>query len=322
MYFGFFAFSLIFLFFALVVGAFNDGITELSQADEYEKKLRKRTIIAAMLVVISIGFAVIPLIDSFTDEVIEIEQKSPYVLKFVHKTKYLQVQYEYSYDAPSTWYLWILAIGEGIYLLTMIGRPGRKKEEEIRRIKEHEAKKAYELEEKRKTREAEAQAIKFITDNFGKPDKIIHTVSSVPRPDWSRTVFFVFDKELMYYNDHVVRFNEIISCDYVDNSTVETKQTGTATTEISTDTGSMLGRAVVGGVLAGGAGAVIGGSTAKQTGETMIETNSVSVTKHNYTVIINTKNVRNPLLKIHCGEREQAMHDIVATLRAAIANNK
>ncbi len=326
MYFGYFIFSLTLLILAMSVGASVDSITELSQADEYEKKLRKRTIIAAIFAVISIGIAAVPLIDSFTDERIEVEVKSPYgnftTKEFRSQTKYLKVQYKESWDAPSTWYIWILALGGGVYLLSRIGKTRRSKEQQVNHIKELEAKEAYKLEVQRKTREAETQAIKFVTDNFGKPDKIIHTVSSAVRPDWSRTVFFVFDKELMYYNNRVVRFNEIISCDYVDNSRVETKQTGSATTDISTNTGSMLGRAVVGGVLAGGAGAIIGGSTAKKTGETVIETNSVSVTKHDYTVIINTKNVRNPLLKIPCGEREQAMHDIVATLKAAIANNK
>ena len=326
MYFGYFIFSLTLLAIAIWIGASVDGITELSQADEYETKLRKRTIIAAIFAVISIGIAAVPLIDSFTEERIEVEVQSPYSSykskEFWSQTKVLKIQYKDSWDAPSTWYIWILAIGGGVYLLSRIGKPGRGKEQQVNHIKELEAAKAYELEEQRKTREAETQAIKFVTDNFGKPDKIIHTVSSTVRPDWSRTVFFVFDKELMYYNNRVVRFNEIISCDYVDNSTVETKQTGSATTDISTNTGSMLGRAVVGGVLAGGAGAIIGGATARQTGETVIETNSVSVTKHDYTVIVNTKNVRNPLLKIPCGEREQAMHDIVATLKAAIANNK
>jgi len=57
----------------------------------------------------------------------------------------------------------------------------------------------------------------------------------------------------------------------VDDSTVTTIQSGTSASQAKT--GSMIGRAVVGGILTGGAGAVIGGVTGKR--ESVINTTSI-----------------------------------------------
>jgi len=48
----------------------------------------------------------------------------------------------------------------------------------------------------------------------------------------------------------------------VDSSTTSTSQSGTSTSKANT--GNMIGRAVVGGILIGGVGAVIGGLSAKR----------------------------------------------------------
>ncbi len=323
MYFLTFCVSLIVFVFATFTRINISLVDELSKIDEYEKELKKKTLIASLLTVLSICIAILPIIDEKTFEETTIKEKSQYSsyerTEVVNVSKLYKLQCKY--DTPSVWYIWILFISEGIYLFTCIGYPKKEKKERIKQITNNQFAEAIRIEKNRKEKETETEAIKFITENFGRPDKIIHTTPATP-PNWDRTVFFVFDKGLMYYNDRVVHFSELISCEYVDDSTIETQLTGTKTTESSTNTGSMLGRAVVGGILAGGAGAIIGGATAKQTGETKIETNSVSVTKHNYIIVINTANVRNPLLKINCGDCQQAVLDIVATLNAAIAKHK
>ena len=325
MYFIIFVISLILFITAICIGGSTIEFKELSQVNEFTKELHKRTLYASVITGIAIAIAIVPLIDASTFHSIKVKmednQNRTYT-KTIRESKIFRIRCSDDYYEPSTWYIWILLVVQGVYLMSCIGKTDRKTKEEVKRIKKEEAKKALLVVQQRKAREAETQAIKYVTEHFGKPDKIIHTSSSVSQPDWERTVFFIFDNELMYYNNQVIHFNELISCEYVDNSIVETNQTGKAITKTSTNTGNMLGRAVVGGMLAGGAGAIIGGATSKQTGETKIETHSVSITKHDYTIIVNTKNVRNPLLKIPCGDRQQVVHDIVATLNAAIANRK
>ena len=323
MYFIIFVISLIFFITAICIGGSTIEFKDLSQVNEFTKELHKRTLYASVITGIAIAIAIVPLIDASTFHSIKVKmednQNRTYT-KTIRESKIFRIKCSDDYYEPSTWYIWILLVVQGVYLMSCIGKTDRKTKEEVKRIKKEEAKKALLVVQQRKAREAETQAIKYVTEHFGKPDKIVHTSSSVLQPDWDRAVFFIFDNELIYYNNIVIHFNELISCEYVDNSIVETKQTGTAITKTSTNTGSMLGRAVVGGMLAGGAGTIIGGVTAKQTGETKIETNSVSITKHDYTILINTKNVRNPLVKIPCGDRQQVVHDIIATLNAAIAN--
>lgn len=126
----------------------------------------------------------------------------------------------------------------------------------------------------------------------------------------------------IYYKERVIAFNKIINCDYSDNAITTSTQKGTASSTIKTNTGSSIGRALVGGAIAGPAGAVIGGATAKKNAETKIQNRTVSSTKHNYTVRIHIADIVNPLLEIQCGENEEATHKIVSTIFAIIEQNQ
>ncbi len=126
----------------------------------------------------------------------------------------------------------------------------------------------------------------------------------------------------IYYKERVIAFNKIINCDYSDNASTTSTQKGTASSTIKTNTGSSIGRALVGGAIAGPAGAVIGGATAKQNAETKIINKTVSTTKHDFTIRIHIADIVNPLLEIKCGANEDATHKIVSTIFAIIEQNK
>ena len=64
-------------------------------------------------------------------------------------------------------------------------------------------------------------------------------------------------------NDNLYNFDDIIDFSLLDKQTVIQHHSG-STAETNTSTGSMIGRAVVGGVLTGGVGAAIGAATAKK----------------------------------------------------------
>lgn len=109
-------------------------------------------------------------------------------------------------------------------------------------------------------------------------------------------------------------FNEIIKCRVNDKQSI-IKGKVTATTK--SDNGSMIKRAVVGDVIAGGAGAVIGGATGTKT---TTYTQEDDIVNHNYTIEINTTRLDSPLVEIYLGKNERKTLKIEALLNAVIAN--
>lgn len=110
-------------------------------------------------------------------------------------------------------------------------------------------------------------------------------------------------------------FNDILGYSIQDNSvTIHSESTSTA----KTNTGSMLGRAAVGGVLLGGAGAVIGGATAKRD---IYNSAFESSVLHNYTVIITVNNLTSPNEIVKVGRDEDVLNRLTSTLTVILHNN-
>jgi hypothetical protein len=92
---------------------------------------------------------------------------------------------------------------------------------------------------------------------------------------------------------------EILSLEVIEDGQTVSHSTTTGGGEIKTSSGSMLGRAVVGGVLLGGVGAIIGGSTARKTttSEAVTHTNTVeNVNEIKLKMLVN--NTTKPLISI------------------------
>lgn len=126
---------------------------------------------------------------------------------------------------------------------------------------------------------------------------------------------------LLKYDQNVrVDFSTILSYNVRDNSSLESYSSGSiATSTTTTDTGSLLGRAAVGGIVAGGVGAIIGASSAKKNTETSFGGSfSTTTTKHDYTLYLNVNSLENPVIEIYFSQDEKALNETIATLNVIL----
>lgn len=127
---------------------------------------------------------------------------------------------------------------------------------------------------------------------------------------------FVFNEKnkKLWLNKTLYSFEDILDAEIEDLATQHTTGGDIVT---KTKTGSMIGRAVVGGVLTGGIGAIIGGATAKK--ESLVMPTKIH-TIHRYNVLITTRNLSNPLITISCNDNSNLAQKCLATLKAIIHN--
>lgn len=130
---------------------------------------------------------------------------------------------------------------------------------------------------------------------------------------------FVFEKsQVVIIKSKEYKFSDILSCSLVDDVTNETITTTTGKSK--TATGSMLGRAVVGGVLTGGLGAVAGAATAKR--NITEDASSKTTTVHDYFIYINTNNFQEPVISLHIGNDSGRAQRIIGVMNVIMAKNK
>lgn len=117
-------------------------------------------------------------------------------------------------------------------------------------------------------------------------------------------------------NHHLYNFEDILGYKVTDDAQSIQYFSGTSSTaETHTDTGSMLGRAAIGGIIGGTTGAIIGGTTAKK--NTTIVTPRTSVTseiKHNYRIDVTIDNLSHPLETILVGNNSEIANQIASIL--------
>ena len=83
---------------------------------------------------------------------------------------------------------------------------------------------------------------------------------------------------------------------------------GTSTTK--TDTGSLIGRTIIGGVLGGVPGAVIGGVTAKKT-TYEFPASLLDSSYRDYTIVLTVNNLNNPTITIHIGNSNEKTNELI-----------
>ena len=206
----------------------------------------------------------------------------------------------------------------------------KKKEEEIRnqmQIKEKERieRQRQAEEQLKQLQEKENEYVSSLNEKYGNCDKTIKIRQLHPQ---NFVDIFVFTQ-----SKHVViakkelSFSDILECTVNDDikvmETVQTFRDNSSATS-KTDTGSMIGRAIAGGVLLGGAGAFIGGSTAKR--NTVIEHGTDTSIhnkeiEHNYTVAITVKDISNPVININV-RSDTALKDEIFSLMKVIISMK
>lgn len=215
---------------------------------------------------------------------------------------------------------WILIVVSAISFLRILisrGTISDSVNEELAKREKREADRIAKEKAMAKKNETEAATISTMMSHY---DKVIPVDANeyTGYKGWANAFYVnVSDKKIIAAG-RLIEFSDLISCTFVDNSHVKSTQTGTANSQTKADNGSVVGRAVVGGIIGGGAGAVIGGATAQSNTTTQINTTTTTRTIHDYTVVINVKDILSPVCKIHCGENEKAVNEIVGTVNAIL----
>lgn len=188
-----------------------------------------------------------------------------------------------------------------------------------------------EKEEKEKQRLLQIEIIKNehnkyvskLVCKYGNRDKVIKLCTNNPDEIFEIMVFS--ESKHIVIGDTEFLFQDIIDCTVNDNAKeTETVQTykGDSIASTKTNTGSMIGRSVVGGLLLGDVGAIIGGSTAsKQTiiqhgTDTSIHNKHI---EHDYTIAITVRDVANPVIYINVGSNTQLKDEISSLMKVIIS---
>lgn len=138
---------------------------------------------------------------------------------------------------------------------------------------------------------------------------------------------YVFeDSTTIVLNGEEIAFDKILGFTLQDDSkTITTSDVASYTSTTKTSTGSMIGRAVVGGMLTGGLGAVAGAATAKKETITTPNQNQSTTTtsiKHKYICYVNVNDLANPIREIFLGEDSKMAQTVANIFNVIIERNK
>ena len=119
-----------------------------------------------------------------------------------------------------------------------------------------------------------------------------------------------------------IPFNMIIGFSLNDDSETILHNESAYKSITETDTGSMMGRAAIGGILLGSIGALAGATTAKkETITSPLVRQSTSIIKHNYSLFLNIDDLSNPLREIELGSDINKVQTIVNIFNIIIKRN-
>ena len=165
--------------------------------------------------------------------------------------------------------------------------------------------------------------VSTLVEKYGDYDKRIR-LTPKESIDIAEIIVFSQSKHIIIDKKELL-FSDILDCVVNDNIkervTVQTIR-GNSTATSKANTKNMIGRAVVGGVLLGGVGTIIGGSTAKR--NTVIEYGTDTSThnkevEHNYTVAITIKDISNPVLYLNVGSNTGLKDEIVSLMKVIMS---
>lgn len=166
-------------------------------------------------------------------------------------------------------------------------------------------------EKKRKIAKLEFEA------KYGVPDKTI----KITKIDDTFQVYYEYvhvfiAKSQIYIINKMYNFADIVGCFMSDDPEVIKGKISAIT---KTNNANMVARSLVGGALAGTAGAIIGGTTARRDTHLHQEKDRVY---HTYTIVVNINSLTDPVLTINVGPEENVANEIVGLLNVIISRNK
>lgn len=136
--------------------------------------------------------------------------------------------------------------------------------------------------------------------------------------------FFIFEESsMLVLKGEQIPFSKVLGFALNDDTETIVHNETQYTSTTKTSTGSMLGRAVVGGALLGGVGALAGATTAKKETVTVPSyANSSSTTKHHYALFVNLNDLSNPTREIKLGSDTKRAHNIANIFNIIIQRNQ
>lgn len=205
------------------------------------------------------------------------------------------------------WFLIIMIITGGISgAIWQNKKDEKEREERKRRQEERKIQKQAEFEQKSPIYNAQKEEL---ISKYGEPDKTF--IFEELNLQKEIIVFGKVNRIWLLGKD--LPMSDILSCTFNDNQRIEK---GSVSYETKTSTGNMAKRAIVGGVLTGGVGAVVGGATARK--ETTVTQENDKVI-HDYTVIININSLSEPIIRIPLGTDGTKVNEIVGLMNVIIS---
>lgn len=198
---------------------------------------------------------------------------------------------------------WVMVIGP-IVLISAILIWGQ-----IQKEKKKEKQEKERLERESKQAEYIAQKKQFLAEN-GTPDKTI----VVRELDLNSEIHVYEHSKKVFIMGKEYTFKDVLACSV---SSQERIEKGNIISVTGSDNGSVAGRAIVGGIIAGPAGAIIGGSTADKRTEISQDDDKVV---RDYTVNITMNSITDPIINIHTGEDVKLTNEVVSLMNVIIAN--
>lgn len=224
---------------------------------------------------------------------------------------------EFFRDVIITYIIIFVGILVVAYIYGLLTADKRKKAEEEREKIEFERRERLKKEQEEKKQKYNVEK-DGILSKYGQPDKVI----IIQEHDIKQEIM-IFEKiNRLWLLGEDIPFGDILSCTYNDNYSVEKRGKIELQSKTETNNGSMIGRAIVGGVLAGESGAFIGGTTASKNTQTTGIQEGYDKIIHNYTVIININNFSKPIVRIPLGKDGKKVNDIVGLMNIIISRNK
>jgi len=188
-------------------------------------------------------------------------------------------------------------------------REKKEREERDKKLKEAKAKRDEEL--KNVIIPAYNDARSQLIDKYGNPAKVF----VLERYNLGKEIIAFEESKRIWICGKDFQMKSILSCTFTDDMKVVK---GQITSTTKTNDGNMVKRAVVGDVLLGGAGAIIGGSTASKS---TVTTQADDKVYHDYTVVINVDSLSEPIIRVHIGPDVKTMNEIVGLMNV-IVNRK
>lgn len=208
------------------------------------------------------------------------------------------------------WSLFIIII-TGIYWA--VWKDNRKAKREFdERQKEHKQEQERIRKRLNKLRPIYKKSLSELVVKYGKPDKIINLEPF----DLKKSIIVFSGKRRIWLLGRDLSMESIMDCRLQND---EHNYSDGLYNEIETKTGNMIKRAAVGTLVAGTAGAVIGGATAKRTTTSNTSANYIW---HDYYVYVFINDLSEPVVKIDTNGDANRANEIVGLFSVIIERNK